>query len=83
MSSGRGTGWAHRGNPFPGSGTIAGSGPTRHCRPVELKDLGLNVKIVDLSFQQFNQGNMSTVGSDPGMDFSYAGQVRSIVHSRA
>lgn len=58
-------------SPVPGS--IAGSDQLNAVVQSNLKDLGLNVKIVNLSFQQFNQGNMSTVGSNPGMDFSYAG----------
>ena len=57
----------------PVAGSIAGSDQLNAVVQSNLKDLGLDVKIVDLSFQQFNQGNMSTVGSNPGMDFSYAG----------
>lgn len=57
----------------PVAGSIAGSDQLNAVIQSNLKDLGLDVKITNLSFQQFNQGNMSTVGSNPGMDFSYAG----------
>jgi len=57
----------------PVAGTIAGSDQVNAVVQSNLKDIGLNVKISTLSFQQFNQGNMSTVGATPGMNFSYAG----------
>jgi peptide/nickel transport system substrate-binding protein len=57
----------------PVPGTIAGSDQVNAVVQSNLKDIGLDVKIVNLSFQQFNQGNMSTVGATPGMNFSYAG----------